>query len=68
MAIAFFVHLDGRKGVDAIKAYMQALLDGKPNAEAVEELIKPHRNAKTLQKDFIRAWKRRKVDVSFAEE
>ena len=47
---------------------MQALLDGKPNAEAVEELIKPHRNAKTLQKDFIRAWKRRKVDVSFAEE
>lgn len=68
MAVSFFVHLDGKKGVDAIKAYMQALLDGKPNAEAVEELIKPHRNAKTLQKDFIRAWKRRKVDVSFAEE
>lgn len=68
MTIAFFVHLDGRKGVDAIKAYMQALLDGTPNVDAVEELIKPHRNAKNLQKDFIRAWKRKKVDVSFADE
>ena len=67
MAVAFFVHLDGKKGVDAIKAYMQALLDGVPNTEAIEKLIAPHRNAKTLQKDFIRAWKRKKVDVSFAE-
>ncbi len=67
MVVAFFVHLDGKKGVDAIKAYMQALLDGTPNADAIEKLIAPHRNAKTLQKDFIRAWKRKKVDVSFAE-
>lgn len=68
MTISFFVHLDGRKGVDAMKAYMQALLDGTPNSDAIEELIKPHRNVKQLEKDFIRAWKRKKVEVSFGGE
>lgn len=67
MAVAFFVHLDGKKGVNAMKAYMQALLEGESPAEAARELIKPHRSAKQLQKDFIRAWKRKKVEVNFVE-
>ncbi len=66
MLISFYVHLDGKKGVDAMKAYMQSLLDGKPNSEAVQELVKPHRDVEKLEKDFIRAWKRKKVEVSFA--
>ncbi len=65
MTVAFFVHLDGKKGVDAMKAYLQALLDGKPAEEAAQELIKPHRTLARLQQDFIRAWKSRKVKVSF---
>lgn len=65
MLISFYVHLDGKKGVEAMKAYMQALLDGTPNPQAVQELIKPHRDADKLEKDFTRAWKRKKVDVSF---
>lgn len=65
MLISFYVHLDGKKGVEAMKSYMQTLLDGTPNSEAVQELIKPHRDVKKLEKDFIRAWKRKKVEVSF---
>ena len=68
MTVAFFVHLDGKKGVDAMKAYLQALLDGKSPEEAAQELIKPHRTAARLQQDFIRAWKSKKVKVSFPKK
>ena len=68
MTVAFFVHLDGKKGVEAMKAYLQALLDGKSPEEASQELIKPHRTAARLQQDFIRAWKSKKVKVSFPKK
>ncbi|MBR5894392.1 MAG: hypothetical protein IKZ13_02475 [Akkermansia sp.] len=67
MIVTFYVHLDGKKGVEAIKKYMQAMLDGESAEEAKSHLIGHHKNAKQLQKDFIKAWKRKKVDVSFAE-
>ena len=67
MIISFYVHLDGKKGVEAMKAYMQALLDNASHADAAQELIKPHRDASKLEKDFIKMWKRKKVDVSFAK-
>lgn len=65
MTVAFFVHLDGKRGIDAMKDYMQALLDGESHDEAAEVLIKPYRTAARLQQAFERAWKRRKVEVSF---
>ena len=68
MTVAFFVHLDGKKGVEAMKAYLQALLDGKTAEEASAELIKPHRTVARLQQDFIRAWKSKKVKVSFPKK
>ena len=68
MTVAFFVHLDGKKGVDAMKAYLQALIDGKTPEEAAQELIKPHRTVARLEQDFIRAWKSKKVKVSFPKE
>ena len=68
MIVTFYVHLDGKKGVEAIKKYMQALLDGASPEEAAEHLITPHKNAKQLQKDFIKAWKRKKIEISFSEE
>ncbi len=67
MIITYYVHLDGKKGVEALKKYMQALLDGKSQDEAKEHLIAPHKNAKKLQKDFIKTWKSKKVTVSFKE-
>lgn len=67
MIISFYVHLDGKKGVEAMKAYMQALLDNASHADAAQELIKPHRDASKLEKDFIKMWKRKKVEVSFAK-
>ena len=68
MTVAFFVHLDGKKGVDAMKAYLQALLEGKSPEDAAQELIKPHRTAARLQQDFIRAWKTKKVKVNFPKK
>ncbi len=67
MIVTFYVHLDGKKGIEAIKEYMQALLDGESPEEAAEHLITPHRNAAQLQKDFIKAWKRKKVNISFSD-
>lgn len=61
MVVAFFVHLDGKKGIEALRAYMRDVADGKPNEEAVRELVATHRNTKQLEKDFIRAWKAKGV-------
>lgn len=68
MTVAFFVHLDGKKGVEAMKSYLQALLDGKSHEDAAQELIKPYRTAELLEKRFIRAWKSKKVKVSFPKK
>lgn len=67
MILSFYVHLDGKKGVAALKKYMQALLDGESHADAVKHLIEPHKTSKKLQKDFIKAWKSKKVPVSFKD-
>lgn len=61
MLVAYFVHLDGKKGIDSLRTYMRAVADGKPNEEAVRELVDSHRNTKQLEKDFIRAWKAKGV-------
>lgn len=67
MIITFYVHLDGKKGVEALKTYMQALIDGESHEAATKHLIEPHKNSEKLQKDFIKAWKSKKVPVSFKE-
>lgn len=66
MVVAYFVHLDGKKGIEALRTYMRKVADGTPNEEAVRELVASHRNTKQLEKDFIRAWKAKGVkNVSF---
>ncbi|MBR1997519.1 MAG: hypothetical protein IJ993_03820, partial [Akkermansia sp.] len=56
-----------KKGVEALKTYMQALIDGESHEAATKHLIEPHKNSEKLQKDFIKAWKSKKVPVSFKE-
>ncbi len=68
MTVAFFVHLDGKRGIDAMKSYLQALLEGQGPDEAAEKLIAPYRTAKRLQQAFVRAWKARKVTVGFPKK
>lgn len=65
MTVAFFVHLDGKRGIDAMKDYLQTLLEGASPEEAAAVLIKPYRTAERLQQQFLRAWKSRKVKASF---
>ena len=67
MIVAYYVHLDGKKGVAAIKKYMEALIAGESHEEATKHLIDHHKNAGKLQKDFIKAWKSKKVPVSFKD-
>lgn len=69
MLIAYFVHLDGKKGIEALRTYMQEVADGKPHEEAARDLVASHRNTKQLEKDFIRAWKAKGVKgMSFKEK
>ena len=68
MTVAFFVHLDGKRGIEAMKSYLQALLDGKSYEEAASILIAPYRSADRLQQTFVRAWKSKKVEVSFPKK
>lgn len=68
LTIAFFVHLDGKRGIDAMKAYLQALLDGQSPQEAAEVLIKPYHSAARLQSSFLRAWRGKKVKISFPKK
>ncbi|MDO4953746.1 MAG: hypothetical protein Q4E43_01235 [Akkermansia sp.] len=61
MLVTFFVHQDGNRGVEAMRAYMQALRDGKPKDEAVDTLIAPYKSSENLQKAFLKAWSQRKI-------
>ena len=61
MLVAFFVHQDGNRGVEAMRDYMQALRDGKSKDEAVDSLIAPYKSAENLQKAFLKAWSMRKI-------
>ena len=61
MLVTFFVHLDGNRGVGAMRGYMKALREGKPKDEAVDTLIAPYKGAENLQKAFLKAWSQRKI-------
>ena len=68
MMITFFVHLDGKRGLEAMKGYLQAMLDGKSHDDAAAILIEPYRTDARLEQAFIRAWKGKKVKVSFPKK
>lgn len=65
MLVSFFVHLDTKRGAEAFKNYLQALLDGQSQEEAAKLLIAPYRTAERLQQQFVRSWKSKKVKVAF---
>ncbi len=64
MCISYFIHLN-RNGLNAYRAYMKALLEGKPNSEAVELLLGDFGSMEELQEDFIEAWEKQGVTASF---
>ncbi|MBP3499942.1 MAG: hypothetical protein J6J97_07635 [Akkermansia sp.] len=68
LMVTFYVHLDGKRGLEAMKSYLQALLDGKSNEEAAETLIEPYRSADRMEQAFTRAWKGKKVKISFPKK
>lgn len=67
MLVSFFVHLDGKRGVEALRAYMEDLIEGVPNEEALEKLTTPYKGMTGLERAFDRAWKRKKVEPSFED-
>lgn len=67
MLVAFYVHLDGTRGLDAIRSYMEKLVEGASAEEATRELVTPYKGEKKLQAAFLKAWKRKKVEMSFPD-
>ena len=66
MLISFFVHLDSKRGPEALKNYLQALVDGQSVEDATKLLIEPYRSVDRLEQQFVRAWKSKKVKVAFS--
>lgn len=65
MCVAYFVHLNGRPGVKAMRNYMTELLKGEPNEKALKKLYGRFRSADKLQEDFLKSWAEHGVQVRF---
>lgn len=60
----YFFHMDGNGDAKRIKAFLQALRDGKQGDDAFAALL-DGRTFEELEKDIIKAWKSKGVDFTF---
>lgn len=63
MLIAFFLHMDGERGLAAMRAYLQARVDCLPNTKAQELLSAPYGGPGLLQEAFVKAWQDRGINL-----
>lgn len=64
MLVAFFLHMDGERGIAAMRAYLQARVDCLPNAKALNLLAAPYGGMGPLQESFVRAWQARSINLN----
>lgn len=62
---AYFFHMDGNGDAARIKAFLKALREGKPGAEA-RVLLLNGRSYGTLEKEIAKAWSRHGIDLRFS--
>lgn len=61
MVVAFFLHMDGERGIAAMRDYMQARVDCESHPESLRRLAAPYGGMAKLQELFIAAWQARGV-------
>ncbi len=64
MLTTYFFHLDGKGDASRVKAFLKALRAGVSGERALDALL-DGRAFEQLQEEFIKAWKRKGVEVSF---
>ena len=67
MVVAFFLHLDGERGIAAMREYLQARLDCEPHSDALQRLAAPYGSMKKLQAAFVEAWRGRGINLQMRE-
>lgn len=62
----YFLHLDGNGDGARMKEFLKALRAGKKGLEAISVLL-DGRTFRELEEDVAKAWKRKRVEIEFAE-
>lgn len=62
----YFLHMDGAGDGKRIKAFLQALHDGKDGEESLGLLL-DGRTFEQLQEDLVKAWSKKGVDFTFSK-
>ncbi|MBQ8516382.1 MAG: hypothetical protein IJ498_02245 [Akkermansia sp.] len=68
MTVAFFLHMDGTRGVEAMRQYLRARIDCVPNERALALLSAPYGGMAALQRAFVDAWKSRHIRLQMKEQ
>jgi hypothetical protein len=66
MLTTYFLHLDGDGDAARIKAFLRALRAGKSGEDALE-VLRDGRSYEELEEAIAKAWKRKGVEIEFAE-
>ncbi|MBQ3239910.1 MAG: hypothetical protein IJB00_01860 [Akkermansia sp.] len=68
MVTAFFLHMDGERGVAAMRDYLQARAECLPHAKATEILAAPYGGVSALQEVIVNAWQARKINLKLKQQ
>ena len=67
MTMAFFLHMDGTRGLEAMRNYLQARVNCVPNERALAMLSAPYGGMAALQCAFVSAWETRHIKIKMKE-
>lgn len=68
MTMAFFLHMDGTRGIEAMQNYLRARVNCVPNERALSMLSAPYGGMVALQRTFIAAWNARHIRLQMKEQ
>lgn len=68
MAMAFFLHMDGTRGLEAMRNYLQARVNCVPNERALAMLSASYGGMAALQRAFVSAWETRHIKLKMKEQ
>lgn len=67
MLVAFFLHMDGERGIAAMRDYLQARADCESNVDSLRRLAAPYGGMAELQELFVAAWRARGVRLQMQQ-